>query len=763
MTGDESARVGRPSAFKYKEVSMMNRGARHVGMLLAGMVLAVAAWQPIAAADTSSPAALEEITVTAQKVKEDLQRTPVSDTVVSEAAIARNHLTDITEVAGLAPNVFSNNGFSGSSAGANFFIRGIGQEDFISTSDPGVGLFVDGVYMARTVGAALDTSDISQVDVLKGPQGTLFGKNTIGGAIVVTTRKPEDKLEGSVEGTVGNLGRIDGRFTANVPLSDTVYVRLSGVTRNRDGFQTRQTDGVALGDQHEVGGSIQLRWLPSQDLDVLLSADMTKARQHIAAQGATAVVPSGGSALFQSLTGVDIVAEKPVANPWEVSTTGVRPTDNYNIYGASLSISRRFGFAELKSITAARQMSEATAADFDGVTAAYDDQLVHESQHQFSQEFTLSHESDDLTWVLGAYYLNERNREAIQNNFYVFWLVLPYGNGPIENTNLVTNNFALYGQGTYHLTRKLSVTAGVRGTYEKKDIDIVDSLGLGTLQPFNNSGSHHWENASPHIGIQYQATAEALLYAGYTGGFKSGSYNGRADRQFGTFEPYGPERVNAWEAGLKSQWFDNRLRANAAAFFTHYKGIQLVSGAFDQYGALYFPTINAGDVNIKGFELEAQARPVEALSFYANVGHAVEDWTDIYPSPFPVINDQSRLPGLSHWTVVAGGDYSVPIASFGSATVGANYSYRSAYFPDTGNSPRVVQGAFGLLGAHCVIEPRSGNWQIQFWGKNLTNKHYYTWGQDLIAIGDTPAMVFWGQPREYGVTYKLNIRGPGGE
>jgi len=743
-----------------EEVIMKMLGMKCRNVLLGGALLG-AVWPLVArsadAVNTGDSATLEEITVTAQKVKENLQRTPVSDTVVTADTIDRIHMTDITEVAGVAPNVFANNGFSGSSAGANFFIRGIGQEDFISTSDPGVGLFVDGVYMARTVGSALDTSEISQVDVLKGPQGTLFGKNTIGGAIVVTTKKPGDQLRGSVETTVGNLGRIDSRFTADVPLSDTLYLKLSGVTRNNDGFQTRQIDGVKLGDQHEVGGSIQLRWLPSPDLDVLLSADVTKARQHIAAQSAVQIAPSGGSALFQQLTGIDILAEQPVANGWQYGTTGVRPTDDYNIYGTSLNITKQFGFAELKSITAYRQLSEDTAADFDGVTAAYDDQLVHEDQRQFSQEFTLSHKSDALTWVLGAYYLTEHNREAIQNNFYVFWLVNPYGGGPTEYTDLVTDNFALYGQATYQLTRKLSVTAGLRGTYEKKDIDIVDTLGLGTLQPFNDSGSHHWQNVSPRYGIQYQATEKALLYASYTGGFKSGSYNGRADRQFGTFEPYGPERVNAWEGGLKSQWFDDRLRANAAAFFTHYEGIQLVSGALDQFGALYFPTINAGDVDIRGFELELQARPFEALSLHANAGRATEKWTDIYPSPLPVINDQSRLPGLSHWTGVVGGDYSAPLADFGSATIGANYSYRSSYFPDTGNSPRVEQSGFGLVDAHFIVAPRSDRWQVQLWAKNLTNRHYYTWGQDLIAIGDTPAMVFWGRPREYGVSLKINL------
>ncbi|MDA5193831.1 TonB-dependent receptor [Govanella unica] len=731
---------------------------------LLGTVAMVYGLCPYVATAAETPAAsgamLEEITVTARKLSENLQRTPVSVTVVSEKMIDTLSITNIGEVERLAPNVQFSQGFSGSSAGANFFIRGIGQLDFVATSDPGVGVFVDGVYMARTVGGALDTADIAQIEVLKGPQGTLFGKNTIGGAINIITKKPDENLKVMAEITVGNLGRTDGRFMANVPITDQLFVKITGSARHNDGFQTRLIDGIKLGDDNTISGGIQIRYAPAADFDIILAADVTKRRAHIAAQGLTEVATvGGGRELFLELTGLDIANYPPAAEPWKYSTSGVRPTDKLNIFGTSLTVNKDFGPVTLKSITAYRKLDADTATDFDGQPVVYNDQLVQDKQHQFSQEFQLSHQSEKLKWVLGAYYFNEHNEESIQNNFYVFWLVAPYGDGPLSHTELKTNNFAAYGQGSYKITPELSLTAGLRWTYEKKSTDIISPIGLGTLSAFNNSGGHHWSAVNPRLGIEYQATEEALLYATYTGGFKSGSFNGRVDRQFdaGKFQPYDPEKVIAWEGGFKTQWFDNRLRANAAAFLTHYKGIQLVSGATDAFGNLYFPTTNAGNLNIKGFEAELLARPIEMLNVYANLGYADEKWTSIYPSPFPTVSKKSRLPMFSHWTVIAGGDLTLPLDSFGSVMIGGNYSYRSAYFADTGNSPRVKQGGFGIFDAHLIVEPENTRWQLKFWGKNLTNKHYMTWGQDLIAIGDSHAMAFWGRPREFGATFSINM------
>ena len=729
-----------------------------IQFLTATAAVALLSANPALAQSAESSYGLEEITVTARKIEERLQNTPVSVTVVTNETLNNLSMTSIGEIEAITPNLQFTSGFSGSSAGANFFIRGIGQLDFLSTSDPGVATFVDGVYLARTVGSAIDTADIERIEVLKGPQGTLFGKNTIGGAINITTAKPDNELRGYVEATAGNLGRFDGRFMANVPVSDTFFVKLSGVTRNNDGFQERIVDGVKLGDDDTVAGSLQARWIPSEDLEIILSTDVTRRRANIAAHTATGVEPGVLTGAWEGLTGVDPLSFQPADDPQRVSATGIRPTDDLNVFGMSLTVNYSFGDIDLKSISAYREMEAETGTDFDGTPIQWNDQLVHQDQEQFSQEFQLSQTTEDFKWVLGAYYLREDILEEIQNNFILFYITPPFadiGDGPLSSTDLKSDNFAVFGQGSYNLTEQFSITLGARWTYEKKNVAISGPFGLATGgDPLDVSGKESWNNISPRVGIEYQANDDLLLYASATRGFKSGSFNGRPDRN-ASFDPFDPEKVWAYEVGFKSEFADNRVRLNGAAFWTQYNDIQLVSALVDSNGQPFFPVANAGDVDIKGFELELTAVPAEGLNVFANVGVTDEKWQTILP--IALVTDDTRLPFMSHFTGVFGADYSVPVSDFGSVNFGANYSYRSGFFVDTGNSPFLKQEGYGLLDARIILQPESGNWQFKIWGKNLTDKSYVTWAQDLIPLGLTHATSFFGRPREYGVTFRVNL------
>lgn len=696
---------------------------------------------------------LEEIIVTARRISENLQTTPVSVSVLSQKMLDEMSVTNIKDVQNLVPNLQANSGFSGSSNGGNFFIRGIGQLDFISTSDPGVSLYVDGVYFGRTVGAALDTADIERLEVLRGPQGTLFGKNTIGGAINITTAKPTDSQDGFVEATIGNYGRIDGRFVANTPISDNLFLKLSGVSRNNDGYAKRRVDGVRLGDDNDIGGRLQLRWLPSDMITVDLSTDVTRRRAHIAAHGASNVVASGGTTLFQTLTGINALAYQPAAKPWKDSTSGVDPKDDLDVFGTSLEVNWELDGATFKSITSYREMQADTSADFDGTPVAYNDQNLFQDQNQLTQELQLSGSSDSLKWIAGLYFLNENVDEAINNRFYVYYSAFPYGSGAISRTDLETTNYAAFGQASYHLTPELSLTAGLRWTYEKKKIDIAVPFGFDG-RPFAVASDVDWSDLSPRFGIEYQADADLLLYASATRGFKSGNFNGRPDRASGIV-PYDPETVWSYETGVKSQWWDDRLRLNLAGFWTQYDDIQLITGGRDPFGNLFFPVANAGNLDIRGVEVELQTRLTEQLSFFANIGYADEEWTDIFPVAF--VQESSRLPSLSRVTLSTGGQYTVPLPGFGEMILGGNYSYRSKYYSNTSNSEQASQDGYGLVDAYLIVEPDGAPWQVKFWGKNLTNEHYMTWSQDLIRIGDSHTVKWWGRPLEYGVTFSVRF------
>lgn len=720
-----------------------------------------------AMASAAESSGLEEIVVTARKVEENIQRVPISITAVTSKMIDDMSITNITQIDRLAPNLQYSAGPSGSSSAANFFIRGIGQVDFIATSDPGVSLYLDGVYVGRTVGAALDTADIERIEVLKGPQGTLFGKNSIGGAINVMTKRPSKEAGGYVEGTVGNLGRYDGKFVANTPISDTLFLKLSGVTRNNDGFAKRVLDDVKLGDDNDVSGRIQLLWEASEDVEIFLSADATRRRAHIAAHGNTAVAPSFcfgdpcGSVLFEQVTGSNVLDFGPSSDPQKINTTSVRPTDDLNVLGTSLEINWDMGFATLKSISAYRKVENDTAADFDGSLLQFNDQEITQNQDQYSQEFQLSGTTGRLEWIVGAYYLRE---EIFQDtlNFDLGVTSYPAGSPPTlgivgvtRTIDLTSDSTALFGQASYHITDQLSVTAGARWTHDEKDVVLFSEIGTDGL-PFTISSGTNWDNVSPHFGLEYQAAEDALLYVSATRGFKSGSFNGRPNLGSEAIS-YDPEKVWAYEAGLKSQWFGNRVRFNAAGFWTQYKSIQLITGALDTLGSLFFPVTNAGNVDIRGFEVELQARPVEDLDVFASLGYADEKWQKIFPTPFSTISTSTRLPSLAHWSAVVGGQYSIPLNNFGFVALGATYSYRSSYVQTTINSPNEVEDGYSLVDAHIILEPESGNWQFKFWGKNLTDSKYIVWGQDLIAIGNSHAAMWFGRPREYGATLRLSF------
>src|SRR5690606_753969 len=278
---------------------------------------------------------IEEIVVTARRREKNLQRTTVAVTAVVSVVLDNMAITNISQLDHIASNLQYSPGYTGSSSAANFFIRGIGQGGFVVTADPGVSLYLDGVYISRTVGAALDAADVERVEILKGPQGTLFGKNTIGGAISVVTKRPGKEPGGYVEGTLGNYNRMDGRFAANVPISDTLFGKISGVTRNNDGFARRVLDGVRLGDDNDVGGRVQLLWAPNDAFDILLTADGKRRRAHIAAHSNTTLVPCPTGDYFTLLTGLDVMDFPGSSDPRKINTTSVRPTDRLDVSGFS--------------------------------------------------------------------------------------------------------------------------------------------------------------------------------------------------------------------------------------------------------------------------------------------------------------------------------------------------------------------------------------------------------------------------------------------
>lgn len=695
--------------------------------------------------------ALEEVVVTARKVEENIQRTPVAVTALTSSTIENLALTSLDQIDHLAPNLQVSPGYSGSGSGANFYIRGIGQTDFIATSDPGVSLYLDGVYLGRTIGAAIDTADIARIEVLKGPQGTLFGKNTIGGAINVISQRPDPSGGSYVEATLGNFNRTDARFSTNLALSDTLTAKVSGAFRKNDGFAKRELDGARLGDAEDVSGRVQVLWRAGDSAEVLFSADGSRRRAHIAAHGATHVAASAGGDYFEQLTGLNVLDFPPSADPRRDNTTSVRPNDDVDVLGASLEATWNLGGLDLKSITAYRTMDSESASDFDGTLAIYNDQEVSQDQDQVSQEFQLSGATERIKWLLGAYFLQENIDESITNRYYAYYAFLPYGAGATQFNHLETRSYAAFGQASIQLTQRLSATVGARWTQEEKE-STLSNLDLDA--PFRVTGKERWDDVSPRFGLEFQATDDLMLYASATQGFKSGSFNGRPAA--GTqFTAYDPEKVLSYEVGLKSQWLDDRVRVNMAGFLNQYEDIQLLTVGVDSGGNLFFPVDNAGDADITGFELELQARATDRLTLTGSIGNADESWQRI--APVALVTEQTRLPSLSHWNWRLGVQYEQPLGNHGSLLLGGDYSKRSSYYQTTINSPFEKEDGYGLLNAFMRYTSADGRWELNLWGRNLTDETYIAWAQDLIAIGDSHTSVWFGRPREYGATLRFNF------
>ncbi|HVO48528.1 MAG TPA: TonB-dependent receptor, partial [Steroidobacteraceae bacterium] len=508
------------------------------------MLCAAAAWS----------AELEEVVVTAQKREQPVQDVPIAISVLTGDAIAARSLPDLGALANQVPGVqFTKSDQGGNNAGV--YIRGIGQFDWLPTFDPGVGIYVDGVFLARTSGGLLDLTDLDRVEVLRGPQGTLFGKNTIGGAISLYTKQPAFKPEADLMLRAGERGRFDASAVLNAPLiDDTLAIRFTALTKNADGFGRSLETGQHYGGEGKEVGKLSLLWRPTDSLSVDLSGDYTRVRQPIAM-----------SLLLNLNTQTFVTIPQ---NQWAVAN-GVTPYDdrwlspsyytNYSVWnfhdhedtwGTRLTVTQDWGDLKLRSISAYRNSRFLTGLSFDAAPSQMGDQIVSEQDDQISQEFLLSGTtaSKRVEWVSGLYYLRE-------NIFNGVVLPLSFPANPNGYDTYTTNkggntSYAVYGQGTVHFTDKFSVDLGLRYSYEHKDNLIyvnATKYGFDLLPP--TALEKDWSSVTYRLAAQYELAAHAMAYASISTGFKSGGFNGRAQSAF--FITFNPEKATAYEVGVK--------------------------------------------------------------------------------------------------------------------------------------------------------------------------------------------------------------------
>jgi len=734
---------------------------------------------------------LEEITVTARKREESLQTTPIAISAFLALDMEKRNLSNLMEVTSFIPNVtVSSTARGGGGPSANVYIRGVGQDDFLFTTDPGVGIYIDGVFHPRTIGGVMDLLDLERVEVLRGPQGTLFGKNTIGGAINVVSLKPTGETGGNAKVTVGRFGRIDARGSFDFPvIADQLLPKISFSTKNRNGygkrldFATKKVIDQSLGDEDQTAVRGAVRWLPSDKVTVDISADYSTWNQNSAPTVVTKIDPSNA---FPTLQWNEVIGT-PSGLPYDDrflipgnvdDSYGTGPNGvTYEGWGVNGTVTWDMDEdVSLKSITTYRAFKARFGRDGDGSPLPIVATDNRQKQHQFSQEIQLIGTSfeDRLHWQVGGFYFDEYGQDLndvrlISGMFNAFE-ALP---GPIASGFGGAGNFlnqfldldldifneinissiAGFGQATLDVTDKLSVTGGLRYTHEKKDYTLRHQrIASGLFIVPLTTVSNNWNAVTPMGSLQYQLSDDIMTYASFSRGFKSGGFNGRPT-EAGLVETFDPEYVSSYEAGIKTELFNNRLRLNLAAFYMDYTDMQINVISFSQNtGSLVLRTDNVGAATIKGLEMDLQAAPAEGFLVGWNLGYLDFSIKELDPTVVGV-SKNSKGVRAPKWTMSAYVEYSWDVRNNGEITLRGDWSYESESFSDITNTPSIIREAHSIINARISYAMVENGWEISLFGTNLTDKRFINSGSsDLNSFGFTEAI--YNRPREWGLSVK---------
>lgn len=761
---------------------------------------------------------LEEIVVTARKREESLQDTPISIAAFTTADLEARGMVDFSEIGEFTPNVTFDftSAIAGGNSAAIIMIRGVGSSDWALPVDPGVGLYLDGVYIARSVGQVMDTIDVERIEVLRGPQGTLFGRNTIGGAISVVTKKPTtDELYGRVEATIGSYDRQDLNAYINVPFSDTFAGSLSLSQRKRDGYVKNLFPGAPdLGDNDDLSARMALRWTPSNELTIDISGDYSTTDEAPAGNVLIGAIedpddPGVGFGAFNNILSGDPQCTD-LGDPGRLNNTNCwnsqwaigpfRTTSSHRSSTPELQTDERFGIAvrpaseldvwglsgtiqwdisenlSFKSITAHRRIEDGFWSRDSGHAANQNIILVRTTnlyeQEQTTQEFQLlgSAFDDRLSYVVGAYYFQEEGQ-----HLDVVELVL---NSVFDSGGTIDNeNTAIFAQGTYDVTDKFSVTLGVRHTDEEKEFVADSTVGLDVNglveglpdcldQPIpvpgngacvlpNTPTTQDVTETQPYVNLSYRFSDDLMTYVSYSEGFKGGAFTQRVFPPALVTPQAGPEFVEVYEAGFKSTWADNRVRLNGAVFFNDYTDLQVnVSQATGTGGGNVIGTVtaNAAAAEIFGFELEMTAVPTAQSLIQVGIGYLDAEYVELDASVAELTKDSS-LVNSPEWNINFAGQYEFDLGSSGSLTTRVDYSYTSEIYNDSPNHPLLRQGSNSLVNLSATWRDSEDLWSATLAGKNVTDETYLVTGTSGSGIIEG----VYGLPSTWSVSLRRNF------
>jgi iron complex outermembrane receptor protein len=691
-------------------------------------------------APKSEAAELGEITVTARRREENLNEIPVSVTAFSAEKLSLFNIEDLGDLQGQVPNL-TIYAARGSTSTVTAYIRGIGQSDPLWGVEPGVGIYIDDVYIARPQGALLDVLDVDRIEVLRGPQGTLYGKNTIGGAIKYVTKPLLPDFGAKVQLTAGNYDQLDFKGSVNLPLgSDAVVGRFAAASLNRDGFGENLRNGAPVSDKEILVARGSIGFYPSDVVSVVASVDWMDDQSGV--RGAQMLAPNRFAPTFP-----------PLDDRYDVRN-GMPNVNDTTMQGASVTVDWQAGDAwSLKSVTAYRESDTETNIDFDTLPSILADVRAEYADDQLTQEFQATYLGENLSGVVGLYYFDGTAGGTVRNNF--FNIQFGTTNGFVDTTQ-----YALYSEGTYQVSERFKVTAGARYTYEEKEADVLNqgyananfTTPIATLADFTDSLSTN--NISPKVSLDYQATDETMVYGLVSRGFKSGGYNIRANTVSFPLSarPFKDESVTSFEVGSKSALYDDTFFFNIAYFWNKYKDVQLsVFTSFvlpNGQPSFFGDFTNAGAADVKGVEIEFVGNPTERLTLSGNLAYLDAEYSEFIDRGVNVANRQ-ELTNAPPYQAGLTAQYRWDV--FGGELTGrVTGSYQGRVVPTTDLSPAIIQGPYSLLGAGLFWRSNDTPWSVALQGSNLTDRVYRTTGYNIAALGVLTG--FYGPPRQVALT-----------
>ena len=733
---------------------------KHQARLLAGAstltFMAALLAAPVAAQDTDNDFQIDEIVVTAQKRSERLLDVPISVAAISEKAITNTGVQRISELAEQVPNVYVPRA---DNLGGAIIIRGVGANSRNIGFDTRVGVYLDGVYLGQSPALNQDLVDLERVEVLRGPQGALFGKNTVAGAVNMISKKPSGEFEGEIKAKVGNFGLTQFSGRVNIPLSDQLAVKLSASKLDRNGFVGNAFGGDSVQDRDSFSYRAQVRFDATEDLQFLLSIDGLDADQ----------IPHLGEPLTGTF-GNPILETSPNRST-NIDFPGSEVRD---IFGISLDTSYNLGGDfTLKSITSYRDTNSQIAFDVDYSPLDFMTIDYSDDYEQFTEELQLiSPEGETLDYIIGLYYF-EQNAETAR--FARPGSVVPFQGWPtgdvISTGTLDTQSFAIFANANYDITDRLHLGVGFRWSTETKDVNwLLDGSQSGVffIGSTNLVDSRNDKDFAPSLSLNYDFSDDLVGYLRYAEGYKSGGYNldfvTNADIAAGV--EFDKETVRNFEAGIKGQLMDNKLQFNIAAFYTEFDNYQVNQFVDLGEGRTSISIRNAAKVETKGAELALTAYFSENFSMSGSLGVLDASFAS-FPGGGAGGADVTGndLPLAPEFQASVGADYYTPIEGTGlNLTAHVDYTYTSSAFntvdnvrsasatdPATGNSANFNWGfadARALVNARLSIGDEDETWELSLWARNLFNNDYVA-NTNRDFFGTLTAIQ--GDPRTYGL------------